>query len=29
MGRSHLYVEDRWPGFPSEEKVGGRKDIRL
>ena len=27
-GRPHLYVEDRWPSFPSEEKVGGRKGIR-
>ena len=27
-GTPHLYVEDRWPSFPSEEKVGGRKGIR-
>ena len=25
MGCPHLYVEDRWPSFPSEERVGGRK----
>ena len=27
-GRPHLYVEDRWPSYPSEERVGGRKSIR-
>ena len=27
-GRPRLYVEDRWPSFPSEERVGGRKGIR-
>ena len=27
-GRSHLYVKDRWPSFPFEERVGGRKGIR-
>ena len=27
-GTPHLYVEDRWPSFPSEERVGGRKGIR-
>ena len=27
-GRPHLYVEDRWPSFPSEERVGDRKGIR-
>ena len=26
--RFHLYVEDRWPSFPYEERVGGRKGIR-
>ena len=24
----HLYVEDRWPSFSSEERVCGRKGIR-
>ena len=24
----HLYVEDKWPSFPSQERVGGRKGIR-
>ena len=28
-GMPHLYVEDEWPSFPSEERVGGRKGIRL
>ena len=28
-GRPHLYVEDRWPSFSSEEKVDDRKGIRL
>ena len=27
-GCPHFYVEDRWPSFPSEERVGGRKGIR-
>ena len=27
-GTPQLYVEDRWPSFPSEERVGGRKAIR-
>ena len=27
-GRLHLYVQNRWPSFPSEEWVGGRKGIR-
>ena len=27
-GTSLLYMEDRWPCFPSEERVGGRKGIR-
>ena len=27
-GRPLLYVEDRWPSFPSEERVGGRKGIQ-
>ena len=27
-GTTHLYVEDRWPSFPSEERVGGRKGLR-
>ena len=27
-GRPHLYVENRWSSFPSEERVGGRKGIR-
>ena len=25
MGCPHHYVEDRWPSFPSEERVGGRR----
>ena len=29
MGRPSLYVEDRWPRFSSEERVGGRKGIQL
>ena len=28
-GRPLLNVEDMWPSFPSEERVGGRKGIRL
>ena len=27
-GTPHLYVEDRWPSFPYEKRVGGRKGIR-
>ena len=27
-GTPHLYVEDRWPSFPSEERVGGRKGVQ-
>ena len=27
-GTPHFYVEDRWPSYPSEERVGGRKGIR-
>ena len=29
MGHPHLYVEDRWPSFLSEERVGDRKGIQL
>ena len=27
-GMLHLFVEDRWPSFPTEDRVGGRKGIR-
>ena len=27
-GTPRFYVEDRWPSFPSEKRVGGRKGIR-
>ena len=25
-GHPHLYVEDKWPSFSSEKRVGGRKE---